>query len=336
MSFAITYLTKDTALQTQVNRFTDLWNEGAETFTVETSGSTGPPKKIVLSRNQLIASAKRTLNYFGLKPGDSALLAISPATIGGKMMIVRAMIGGLYLFISAPKANPLADLPSGTKLDFAPLVPLQIRAIERKSPELLTTVRTILLGGSPVSPELEQRLAELHDRMFIGFGMTETVSHVAVRKAGNPVYTALEGVTFSENEGALTLSDRLLNIENLQTNDSVHLKDVTHFEWLGRTDFVINSGGIKIHPEQLERLLSAYIDAPFFVAGKPDAAFGEICMLVVDPQHGSPDLAKLQQVCRENIGKYAVPKTIVYVPMVYGNGNKINRKATLQQMQNPA
>jgi len=331
LSFAVTYLSTDAALEKQVTEFADQWNSGQQLFTAETSGSTGTPKQLTLKREQLLASAKRTLDFFGLRPGNTALLAISPATIGGKMMIVRALTGGLHLFVVPPQANPLAQLPDGQTIDFVPLVPLQLKTIVRENPTLLQRIGTVLLGGSPVSPDLEEQLSALHQRIFIGFGMTETVSHIAMRKIGDSVYTALNGVQFSEKNDALVISDSELGIDQLQTNDSVSLISSEQFEWFGRTDFTINSGGVKIHPEQLERLLEGVIDVPFFIAARPDDTFGEICILVIDSPEKNIDLKAIQDICRKKLGKYSVPKALIYAPMVYGKSNKINRNATLQQ-----
>lgn len=316
-------------------RFLREWSDGQQTFTVQTSGSTGKPKSIVLRREQLEASAKRTLRYFDLQPGDKALLAISPSTIGGKMMLVRALLGDLELIVTEPSSNPLANLEPDESIAFAPLVPLQLKTLVEQFPERLQQLKTILLGGAPLSSALEEKVSTLHSHVFMGFGMTETVSHIALRRLGSSIYTAMEGVTLEVDNDALVISDHLLKIDRLQTNDSVRLLNDHQFEWLGRTDFAINSGGIKIHPEQVEQVLSTVLQVPFFIFGVPDATFGEQCIIVVDATVKPIDLKQLQTLCAEKLGKYAVPKQLITLPMIYAAGGKINRKATLAQRNNP-
>lgn len=319
-------------MQQEVETVIREWETGMETVTVQTSGSTGPPKQIVLKRAQLIASARRTLDAFGLASGDSALLGISPKTIGGKMMIVRALLGNLRLIVCSPSANPLGALQPGETLDFCPLVPMQAKHILEHTPEKLGQVSTFLFGGAPLPATLEQELAALHPSCYIGFGMTETVSHIALRKLGNPLYGALPGVTFSAEDDQLIITDKRLGIERLITNDSVELIDAAHFRWLGRTDFVINSGGIKIHPEQVEQALADLIGVPFFVSSEPDDTFGQKCILIMDETNDLPDLAQLQEHCRKTTGPYSAPKKLYSTRIVYTAGSKIDRRATLQQL----
>lgn len=332
MGFTVLYRTTDPSLQQEVEKFIATWHEGAETFEVFTSGSTGTPKCIILNRGQLIASAQRTLDYFDLGPGDSALLGISPKTIGGKMMIVRALLGELKLIVCSPSTNPLAALEAGETLDFCPLVPMQAQHIFENDAQALQRVRNILLGGSPVSEKLEHALLAAHTGCYVGYGMTETVSHVAIRRIGNPVYRSLRGVVFREDEGKLVISDAELGIRQLVTNDLVELIDAREFKWLGRSDFAINSGGVKIHPEQLERLLAGLIPVPFFVAAEPDDTFGQKCIIVIDETNERPQLETLQHYCREHIGAYSVPKKLYVTPLVYAGSHKIDRRATLHQL----
>jgi O-succinylbenzoic acid--CoA ligase len=249
LGFTVLYRTTDASLQQEVGEFIAAWESGTSAFNVFTSGSTGPPKRIELTRAQLIASAQRTLDYFDLGDGDSALLGISPKTIGGKMMIVRALLGGLKLMVCSPSANPLTALEPGETLGFCPLVPMQAQRVLETDPSSLQRVRNILLGGAPVSDKLEKELMNAHNGCYAGYGMTETVSHIAIRRLGNPVYRSLRGVVFRQDEdGRLIVSDAELGIRQLVTNDLVELIDARQFTWLGRSDFAINSGGVKIHP----------------------------------------------------------------------------------------
>jgi O-succinylbenzoic acid--CoA ligase len=326
------YRTADASIRQEVETFIAGWEAGKTTFEVFTSGSTGIPKQIILHRDQLIASARRTLDFFGLQPNDTALLGISPKTIGGKMMIVRALTGDLKLIVASPSANPLAILESNETLDFCPMVPLQAQRILETYPKELLRIRTILFGGSPLSEKLERQLHDAHPSCYIGYGMTETVSHVAIRSIGDPSYTAMRGVHFAEAAQQLVITDDELGIRQLLTNDQVELLNERQFNWLGRTDFTINSGGVKIHPEQLERVLAGLMDIPFFISAEPDDTFGEKCIIIVDDTHDAPSLETIQQHCKQEIGAYAAPKTLYRTAIVFSNGTKINRRETLRQL----
>ena len=329
----IKYRTTDPRIQEEVEHFITEWNAGTPVIEVKTSGSTGTPKKIMLKREQLIASAKRTINFFELKPGDTCLLGLSPATIGGKMMIVRALVGNLTLIVTDPSGFPTEALLAGEELDFCPMVPLQLKQLLKYVPDVFKQIKTILIGGSPLSSDLEKALQEVHQRCFVGFGMTETVSHIAMRKLGTPHYAALEGVSFNTENDQLMITDSLLGIDHIKTTDIVRLIDSQTFEWLGRADFAINSGGIKIHPEQLEKELSQLISGAFFIAGEPDDTFGEICIIVLDERRIVPPLDIIQTFCKKRFGPYTFPKKAYHLRIVYTpEGTKINRLETLQQL----
>lgn len=315
-------------MQDAVEAFVESWKNGTDLFEVRTSGSTGKPKTILLRREQLEASATRTLNYFRLQPGDTAVLALPIHTIAGKMMVVRSIIGQLKLIVTDPGVRPMDALLPDEKIAFFPISPMQL---EQLKPEELARIRYILLGGSPLSPTLEKQITSLHSHTYIGFGMTETVSHIALRKAGSPCYEALQGVDFSTKDDKLVVNDQLLGLVDLETNDLVELKTQTSFKWLGRADFVINSGGVKIHPEQLERFLSASIDGNFFIAGIPDDTFGQKCILVSDTMTKVDDFERLCVLCKEHFGAYSAPKQWVQLPFIYSSGTKINRRLTLEQ-----
>jgi o-succinylbenzoate---CoA ligase len=331
LAFNLIYHGDNAGLYESVLAFVNEWNAGMEKVIVRSSGSTGPPKSIVLTRDQLIASAERTLEYFRLKAGDKAIMALSPAVIGGKMMLVRAIVGGLTLHLTEPAANPLKELSENDRIAFIPLVPMQLKTILEETPEAIGRVDRILLGGSPVSEDLEGPFARLRTEVHIGFGMTETVSHIAMRKAGDPVYQALPTVSFSEKSGALVISDEKLGLKDLVTNDAIKLIDSRRFEWLGRTDFVINTGGVKIHPEQLEHVLAGYIKRSFIVSSLPDPVFGEKCVLIVEPGD-IYELSVLKEICAGSLGRYAVPKEIHYSPVLRTPSGKTDRIATRQML----
>ena len=214
----------------------------ATEWTLETSGSTGSPKAIALTREMIYGSARATLDRFELVPGSTAALVLPAKYIGGFMMVVRAYIGQLTLHLCEPRALP--HVPEG--LDFVPMTPAQFVAIQEAGKQL--KVNTVLLGGSALPARYD---TSSYPGVCIGYGMTETASHIALRPLGSAVYTAVGATEFSLNvDECLCVSAPHLGIAQLQTQDRVRLLDKKRFHYEGRLDHVINSGGIKLHPEK--------------------------------------------------------------------------------------
>jgi O-succinylbenzoic acid--CoA ligase len=258
------------------------WLAPGDAFEMRTSGSTGAPKVISLSKAAARASARMTLQHLQLPPGP-LLAPLSMTTMGGWMMAVRAIEDQRPLWVTEPTRQPLEHLPGSVAM--ASLVPYQLV----NSLSELHRCHTVLVGGAPLltGPTWPQGLAT---RVLLTYGMTETYSHVAFKQV-YPVqeshFTALPGVSFEDDQGALVIVAPHLNVSRLTTHDAVERLDSHRFHWLGRTDFVINSGGIKVHPEQVEAKLSAVISVPFYIIGVADAQFGERPALVLA---GKPEL----------------------------------------------
>ncbi|WP_430402451.1 AMP-binding protein [Fluviicola sp.] len=332
MAFEVTYTDCSAETQQEIQAIIELWNQNSPTYQVKTSGSTGTPKSITLVREQLEASAKRSNSFFNLDENSRVLLPLSPHTIGGKMMIIRALVGNYSIEIREPSSNPIMELASGSHYSFISLVPYQIKRILEETPENLNRFDYILLGGMGLSSQLEQLLSSVKPAVFIGFGMTETVSHIALREMGNPVYEALEGVELEVSENGLVISDSKLGIERIQTTDLVRLIDSKHFNWIGRADFVINSGGIKIHPEKLEQVIDELIETPFIIGGIPHETLGEACVLVVESALSEEKFRQVQALIQEKFGKYAAPKQQVIASILKTGNGKIRRKETLKAL----
>ena len=122
--------------------------------------------------------------------------------------------------------------------------------------------------------------------------MTETASHVALRSLSEKVYSAVDGVQFTTREGALVIDAPHLGIKELQTNDLVRLIDVHSFEFIGRRDDVINSGGLKIHPAVLESHFhsNGYVVCVSSIA---DEVYGEAVVIVVEGGVSQSSVKKL-------------------------------------------
>ncbi|MAO07455.1 MAG: O-succinylbenzoic acid--CoA ligase [Alteromonas sp.] len=286
--------------------FLEEWLNFKEYITVQTSGSTGTPKTIQLKKEQMIQSAIATGGYFKVGEGTKALLCLSSDYIAGKMMLVRGMVLGWDLHVVAPEKDALVEYDN--PYDFVALVPYQLY----HSIEALDKVKKIIIGGGEVSEELEGMLQELPVEAFATYGMTETITHVAARRingfARSEVYYALPNVKFrTDDRGCLVIQAPKISDVEVVTNDLVELISPISFKWLGRYDFVINSGGVKLNPETIERKLRSKISCPFIIASEEDPALGQKVILVVEDTSETPsDYAEIFTV----LEPYERPKKV--------------------------
>lgn len=252
---------------------------------VQTSGSTGTPKTIQLSKQQMINSALATGTFFNTKENTKALLCLSATYIAGKMMLVRALVLGWNLHIVIPNGNPLSEIE--TTYDFCAMVPLQVE----QSLEKLHQIKKLIIGGAPISLSLLSKIRTLKTDCFATYGMTETITHIAVKKLNNGLnsnslsnhFQILPNVAISlDSRGCLVIEAPKVACEKIITNDVVHLISNTEFEWLGRFDHVVNSGGVKLFPEKIEDQLSDFIQSRFFVTGIPDEKLGMKLVLIIE------------------------------------------------------
>jgi O-succinylbenzoic acid--CoA ligase len=266
----------------------ELTDPTAPGMNVATSGTTGPPKRIALSRQDLVSSARLTASAFGLRPGDRVLHCLPCQYVAGKMMLVRAMVLGLDLHVIDPRGSVLDNLRTNDRFRFAAMVPQQLhRALQEDRSRVERQFQTILLGGGPVSDVLIRDLQGLSTEVIQGYGSTETATHVALRRLNGTAperhYRAIGEVSFSQDErGCLIVRTPHLSAKEHVTNDHVRLIDDRQFEWLGRADHVILSGGRKIHPELLEERTAAVIPYPHFFAAYPDDRLGQGILLVLE------------------------------------------------------
>jgi len=293
-----------------VQVLTDWWSEGDE-MTSLTSGSTGAPKPIVHTKKAMVESAERTIRFFNLLPGTQAILVLPARFIGGKMMLIRALVGGWDIKIERPGALPAGAAPC----DFIAMTPAQAAALIEHRPSAWAQLGTVLLGGSAVDDSLIQLMPK-GPKVFESFGMTETISHFALRQLA-PVHEAafqcLDGFDVAQT------ADSVLEIvfpdgKRLKTNDAVKVTGVAAFEWMGRRDDVINSGGIKIHPAQIEKALASLIPGPFKVYGEYHATWGTQLVLRVHatapPANASELEAEWTAWAKRNLPSHHSPKRI--------------------------
>lgn len=313
-----------------VPEFLMKWWDKKETITAYTSGSTGIPKRIELNKDYALKSARATLDKIGLKKGNTAMLSMPAHYIAGRMMLVRAIEGELNLIPVRPASIP--DIPN-EEIDLAAFTPHQFQSIIQSTDNNhYRNIKNILLGGSPVQIEMGEQLTDFPGRIFETFGMTETYSHVAIRQihpVRDPFFSAMESVTFSTKDDKLVIHAPHIGIDALETNDIVKLDGNSRFQWLGRADNIINSGGIKIHPELIENKLAEIIKAPFFITGKSDKKYGEKVVLIVERDPDTMSEKQLQKLIKDVLDKYEKPKAIIWVDnMIMTPTGKINRAKT--------
>ncbi len=285
------------------------------TMELRTSGSTGEPKTIVAEKSRMEASARATCRALGLKEGGLALMCLSPEFIGGKMMIVRSLEWGLNLVVVQPSGHPLATT-GDVVFDFAAMVPLQVynslQVPEEK--ERLMNIRNLIIGGGAIDDALAAELRHFPNAVWSTYGMTETLSHIALRRMSGEEadewYVPMDGVTVTlDSDSRLVIEAPEIVEEKLVTNDIGELApDGRRFRIIGRCDNVICSGGLKIQAEEVERLLQPHIRCPFMISSRPDKKFGEIVVMLVA---GDADSAR--EVSRAVLPKYMQPRDYVRV-----------------------
>lgn len=297
------------------------WFDGKPFIEMQTSGTTGTPKLISISKQAMVESALATGDFFGLRPGDKALHCLPVKYVAGKMMLVRAMILGLDLEFVAPNSHPLDHVDMD--FDFVAMVPLQAQ----NSLTELKRVKKMIVGGAAINKNLEKELLKLPTQVYETYGMTETITHIAARKLGEKAFTVLPGVTISyDDRNCLVIHAPRISDDVIVTNDLVELLNENQFIFMGRVDNVINSGGIKLIPEQIEEKLSHQLTQRFFIASKPDAELGEKVILVIEGE--AFDLA---EGVYKALDKYEKPKEVLFVPKFKETATgKIMRKESLQ------
>ncbi|MDF2454988.1 MAG: acyl-CoA synthetase [Cytophagaceae bacterium] len=318
--------------------FINEWYAGAESFTFYSSGSTGVPKPTVLSKTFLIASAKRTIDLFNINSSDCLLLALNTSFMGGMMMVVRALVAEctlIYLSPSNLSADALTALPH---IKLASLVPSQIQGLLHNNTlgDPFLQIDNLLMGGAPLNSWLENRLQNLHSAclFFHTYGMTETASHVAIRAlhTKETLYHALNGYEFSQDHRDCLIIHHLNPPAfTLVTQDVVKLMTPLTFEWTGRVDWVINSGGIKYSLEKAEECVTDFfyrnnIQNSFTSYKLPDETWGEKWALVVTGVLDQNEIDQLTDYCKVTLGKYIYPKEILFAKkIVYLPSGKVDR-----------
>ena len=317
---AYSFIKEGEDFEKPVGNFLLDWFDEKDFIEMQTSGSTGISKTIRVKKQAMVNSAIATGDFFELNPGDKVLNCLPVKYVAGKLMFVRSFILGLDMDFVAPTSRPLKN--NETIYDFSAMVPLQAQ----NSIAELKNVKKLIVGGAKINDKLEKELLKLKTESFETYGMTETVSHIAAKKVGDKIFTVLPNVFVSINDKNCLVVDAIsISDEKIITNDLVNLISPAQFEFLGRLDNIINSGGIKLMPEQIEEKLTSLISQRFFVIGLPDVDLGEKLVLVIEGEKFDVD-----QSIFNKLDKYERPKEILFVPKFKETGNgKIIRKESL-------
>jgi len=287
------------------------------TIRQKSSGTTGDPKSFLLSREAMCLSAERSIRFLKLKSGERALLALPIKYIAGKMMVVRALLGRMDLLLEEPSSRPLRK--QSEAIDFAAFVPLQIEESLRAG-DSLDMISTLLIGGGELNPASRVKLSSMYrPRIYETFGMTETYTHFALKRINGSdpqsVFHLLEGIQIKlDSRGCLMVEVKGITDGSLLTNDLVEINEAGDgFNWLGRYDNLINSGGIKIIPELVEAQVSRCLGHACIVLSEPDRKLGESLVLLLEYKGSSPPINSWLEQLRSCLSSYEIPRRVLTI-----------------------
>lgn len=299
------------------------WYNVDNYLSFQTSGSTGIPKTIQVEKEKIRYSCEATFGF--IDPENeikNCLLCIPPNYIGGAMVVLRALMKKLDLTVIEPTGSPCKEL-KGEKYDLVSMIPLQFQQLKESD---YSHFKNIIVGGAPLFIQKTIK----NTNVYSSFGMTETVSHFALRKLDENYFKTVGDAKIRTNKkNTLEISGSITNNQWLKTNDLIHLIDENTFEWVGRKDFIINSGGIKINPEKIEQILSDEIHGEFIISSLPDELLGERIILLTEKK-------QLKEINFSQLSKYEIPKQIIFASQLpktkSGKVDRIKARELAQQI----
>jgi O-succinylbenzoic acid--CoA ligase len=327
------------SISDEIHHFLVDWFNDKSFVVVKTSGSTGAPKNIQLQKKYMVNSAIATGSFFNLPEKTSALLCMSVNYIAGKMMLVRALTLGWHIDVVEAVSNPLRNLDK--EYDFSAMVPIQLH----NSLKDISKIKKLIVGGGVVSIELLNNIQQVETEIFATYGMTETITHIAIKKLNKfksdterssrneSNYFSLPNISLTKDQrGCLVIEAPKVSNDVIITNDLVDIISENSFQWLGRFDTVINSGGIKLIPEQIEEKLSKIINNRFFVAGVKDTLLGEKLVLIIEGEKNDVILNKVKNL--NSLSKFEIPKEIYFLEkFIETPTQKIKRSQTILKLK---
>lgn len=321
--FAYNFVKEGNKYEKTLGLFILDWFDNSEHIVLQTSGTTGKPKDIIVQKQAMVNSALATGDFFGLNPDYKVLCCLPIDFIAGKMMLVRAFVLGLDMDFTEPNSEPLLHIHK--EYDFVAMTPMQVE----NSIQKLHLIQKLIIGGSKVSNFLEEKLKPLSTESYETYASTETLTHIAARKIGENNFKLLPNISVSLDERECLVIDapRISN-EKIVTNDLAEIQSENEFVWLGRIDNVVNSGGIKLFPEKIENLLTKKIPHRFFLGGIPDTVLGEKLVLVIESEK-----YELPKNIFNKLDKYEKPKEVFFVPKFQETeSGKIRRSEVLKRL----
>ena len=314
--------------------FLQEWHNNEPTVWVHTSGSTGTPKPMQVEKERMRASARLTCQFLGLKEGDTALLCMPLQYIAGKMVVVRSLVSGLRLIPVAPSGHPLKDISEVPT--FCAMIPMQVFNTLQVPEERakLMEIKHLIIGGGAIDDALAKELKSFPNHVWSTYGMTETLSHIALRRLNGTEasdwYTPFENVRIRlSEENTLIIHAPNVCTDELITNDIAEINKEGKFRIIGRKDNIINSGGVKIQIEQVEATLREHLEIPFQITAKKDAKFGEIVVLIYNKVK---DEEEIRRICEDKLPAYWVPKRYFGVDELPLTGTGKPDRATAKKM----
>ena len=311
------------------DEFQKEWENASDAIEVRTSGSTGIPKVIKLSKDFVKESALRTLNFFGLGEGCNFHSCVAADYIGGKMMAVRAILANGNFSWEQPSNRPLQGSDKTVKIDLLAVVSSQMPFI-LDNLETLPEIKNIIVGGGVIPQQIRDRIAGSGLNVYETYGMTETASHIAMRRVSveELPFSTLGDITVSlDSRGCLAI--QFPSGESVMTNDLAKVLSPKEFEILGRYDNMIITGGVKVNPQEVEKILSPFIDSPYIITAFKDDKWGEKIVLVIEGKEEACLKEKVIETCRERLTPCQMPKEIIFYPSLprTANGKLIRTKS---------
>ena len=321
-----------------LQNFLTEWHNDNSQLLVHTSGSTGKPKPLWVEKQRMLNSARITCDFLGLKANDTALLCMPLDYIAGRVVVVRSIERNLHLLSVTPSGHPLSDKSlseagiSNEEITFAAMVPLQVYNSLQipEERERLRQIRHLIIGGGAVDNKLSAALHDFPNAVWSTYGMTETLSHIALRRLNGPNasewYKPFDGVKIWLNEeGCLVTDAPAVCAYPLVTNDRAELSpshmengiETPCFRILGRKDNVIDSGGIKIQIEEVESRLKSFLTSDFAITSCPDERFGETVVLLTTDS----SIDAINEICQQHLPKFWQPRFIFHTPTLPKTGN---------------
>lgn len=328
--------------ETSALQFCHDWLNGKEHFILHTSGSTGTPKEISVTRNQLLASARSTISALGLREGFTALICLDTRYVAGIMMLVRSLEAGMTMIVTEPSSDPFQKLQDSIRIDFTAMVPLQVDALTAHI-DKLNRIGILLIGGAALQQSTALRLQQTRCACYATYGMTETLSHIALQRINGThkqdFLQVLPGISIHTDErGCLVIHAPQVNEHPVITNDLVELISPNQFRWLGRMDTVINTGGVKVLPEKVEETVTIIfkeldIDNRHFITGLPDPALGQTVTLVIEGTLSERVQQKLNELLGNRLSRFERPRAIKFIDdfILTGSG-KIDKLKTTARL----